>query len=63
MAYYPASCDYKCKDCSQNKCGWCIFLDRPTIDYDRPTIDYANKLETTNLCGYSAATIGDKKEG
>lgn len=29
MAYFPASCDYDCKDCSQNKCGWCAFLDRP----------------------------------
>ena len=32
MAYFPASCDYKCKECSQNKCGWCVFLDRSTID-------------------------------
>lgn len=30
MAYFPASCDYKCKDCSQNKCGWCAFYDCPT---------------------------------
>jgi len=27
MAYFPATCDYDCKDCSQNKCGWCAFLD------------------------------------
>lgn len=30
MAYFTASCDYKCKDCSQNKCGWCAFRDLPT---------------------------------
>lgn len=28
MAYFPASCDYDCEDCSQNKCGWCAFYDR-----------------------------------
>ena len=28
MAYFPATCDYDCKDCSKNKCGWCVFLDR-----------------------------------
>ena len=55
MAYFPASCDYECKDCSQNKCGWCAF-------YDRFVIDDANKLETINLSSYSAATIGDIKE-
>jgi len=30
MAYFPATCDYDCKECSQNKCGWCAFHDRPT---------------------------------
>ena len=29
MAYFPASCDYDCKECSQNKCGWCAFYDCP----------------------------------
>ena len=31
MAYFPASCDYDCKECSQNKCGWCAFHDCPTM--------------------------------
>lgn len=31
MAYFPASCDYDCKDCSQNKYGWCAFHDCPAI--------------------------------
>lgn len=31
MAYFPSSCDYVCKDCSQNKCGWCAFRDRPIM--------------------------------
>lgn len=29
MAYFPASCDYDCKGCSQNICGWCAFYDCP----------------------------------
>ena len=37
MAYFPASCDYDCKDCSQNKCGWCAFHDRP-IHFTATTI-------------------------
>lgn len=31
MAYFPASCDYDCNDCSQNKCGWCAFHDCPAV--------------------------------
>ena len=31
MAYFPASCDNDCKECSQNKCGWCAFHDCPVI--------------------------------
>lgn len=30
MAYFPARCDFDCKDCSQNKCGWCAFHDCTT---------------------------------
>ena len=54
MAYFPAHCDYDCKDCSQNKCGWCIFRDRAII----------STLETTNSYDYTTAFTGEstKKE-
>ena len=48
MAYFPASCDYDCNKCSQNKCGWCAFRDRPvattatTVNpYNYSTTDYS----------------------
>jgi len=52
MAYFPASCDYICKDCSQNKCGWCAFHDCPTVSnvFENPqsysTTVNANKEES-----------------
>lgn len=54
MAYFPASCDYDCKDCSQNKCGWCAF-------HDCPCRITTNQAETINPYIYSA-TIIDKEE-
>jgi len=54
MAYFPASCDYDCKDCSQNKCGWCAFLDR-SISTDATT---ATIISTYNY----SATITENKE-
>ena len=43
MAYFPASCDYNCKECSQNKCGWCGFRDCPIT----------STAETVNSYNYS----------
>lgn len=56
MAYFPASCDYDCKDCSQNKCGWCAFLDRSTMGA-------ANEAVTIEPYNYSTTKISkeDKK--
>lgn len=34
MSFFPAHCDHNCKDCSQNNCGWCSFLDIPVEGYD-----------------------------
>lgn len=51
MAYFPASCDHDCKDCSQNTCRWCAFYDCPTIDkltstaYQSATTTYSAKKE------------------
>ena len=56
MAYFPASCDYDCKDCSQNKCGWCAFHDCPC-----PTIT-ANQAVTINPYNYSATIKTNKEE-
>lgn len=55
MAYFPASCDYDCKDCSQNKCGWCAFHDCPCG---------ATLAETINLYNYSATItrVTDKED-
>jgi len=58
MAYFPASCDYDCKDCSQNKCGWCAFHDCPTRD--KLT---ANQAVTINPYNYSATIIENEEEG
>lgn len=55
MAYFPAHCDYDCKDCSQNKCGWCAF-------HDRSTETTANQSVTINPYNYSA-TITKNQEG
>lgn len=33
MAFYPAHCDDKCRDCEKNICGWCIWKDRATPYY------------------------------
>ena len=55
MAYFPASCDYDCKDCSQNKCGWCSFRDCPIISTD------ATIAPIVNPYNYSTAIIS--KEG
>ena len=52
MAYFPATCDYDCKDCSQNKCGWCAFHDCPCI---------ATLAETIEPYNYST-TITERKE-
>ena len=58
MAYFPASCDYDCKECSQNKCGWCAFRDCPVVTtaavtvnpYDcSTTITYSDKEESKYL--------------
>lgn len=46
MAYFPASCDYDCKECSQNKCGWCAFHDCPCMATLAETINQYN-LSTT----------------
>lgn len=56
MAYFPASCDYDCKDCSQNKCGWCTFYDCHTMG---PLI--TTQAVTINHYNYSA-TITENKE-
>lgn len=55
MAYFPASCDYDCKDCSQNKGGWCAFHDCPCL---------ATLAETINQYNYSATItrVTDKEE-
>lgn len=49
MAYFPASCDYDCKDCSQNKCGWCAFHDCPTMGALAETIEPYNYSTTITL--------------
>ena len=54
MAYFPASCDYNCKDCSQNKCGWCAF-------HDCPSGLTANQAVTINPYNYSATITNDTK--
>ena len=59
MAYFPASCDNDCKDCSQNKCGWCAFLDRPTMDALEKT---ANESVTINPYNYSTTITGTKED-
>jgi hypothetical protein len=47
MAYFPASCDYDCKDCSQNKCGWCAFHDRSAVsDIFASQYDYLATIKT-----------------
>lgn len=51
MAYFPASCDYDCQDCSQNKCGWCAFHDCP-----------AASTVTAAPYGYSATIKTIKEE-
>lgn len=58
MAYFPASCDYDCKDCSQNKCGWCAFHDCPA-GVTALAID-TNQSVTVNPYNYSA-TIKNKE--
>ena len=55
MAYFPASCDHDCKDCSQNKCGWCAFLDRPTMGA-------ANEAVTIEPYNYSTTITGTKED-
>jgi hypothetical protein len=49
MAYFPASCDYDCKDCSQNKCGWCAFHDHPCGATLAETIEPYNYSTTITL--------------
>ena len=47
MAYFPASCDYDCKDCSQNKCGWCAFHDCHTVsDVTATPYGYSATIKT-----------------
>lgn len=55
MAYFPASCDHDCKECSQNKCGWCAFRDCP-ISTD------ATAATIINPYSYSTTIIETKKE-
>ena len=55
MSYFPASCDHDCKDCSQNKCGWCAFLDRPCGIT-------ATQSVTINPYSYSATIIEKEEE-
>lgn len=57
MAYFPASCDYDCKDCSQNKCGWCVFRDS-SLPTTAITID-----QSLNTNQYNSATITVNEEG
>lgn len=48
MAYFPASCDYDCKDCPQNKCGWCSFHDCPVAsDVTANPYNYSATIKTT----------------
>lgn len=54
MAYFPARCDYDCKECSQNKCGWCAFLDRPIRDTSATA---TNQAATINPYNYSATIV------
>ena len=54
MAYFPASCDYDCKDCSQNKCGWCAFHDCPAGITAKATA--ANQAATIEPYNYSTIT-------
>ena len=55
MAYFPASCDYDCKDCSQNKCGWCAF-------HDCPTMSEINQAVTINPYNYLATITGNEED-
>lgn len=59
MAYFPASCDYDCKDCSQNKCGWCAFRDCPTRGALAITVNEAVTIEPYN---YSTTITGWKED-
>ena len=59
MAYFPASCDYDCKDCSQNKCGWCAFHDCPTRGALAITVNEAITIEPYN---YSSTITGTKED-
>ena len=59
MAYFPASCDYNCKGCSQNKCGWCAFHDCPTVG---SLAQAANQAVTINPYNYSATITEKEKE-
>jgi hypothetical protein len=59
MAYFPASCDYHCKDCSQNKCGWCAFHDHPTRGALAIT---ANQSEIIEPYNYSTTITGYKED-
>lgn len=58
MAYFPASCDHDCKECSQNKCGWCAFLDRPCI----VTLAEKPANEAVTIEPYNYSTITGWKE-
>lgn len=57
MAYFPASCDYDCKDCSQNKCGWCAFRDCPVV----ATTTTAITATTVNPYNYSTTDYSTTK--
>ena len=59
MAYFPASCDYDCRDCSQNKCGWCTFHDCPTMGALEIT---TTRAVTINPYDYSATITGNKED-
>lgn len=59
MAYFPASCDYNCEGCSQNKCGWCAFLDRSC---GGTSATAANQAVTINPYNYSTTIIEKEEE-
>jgi len=50
MAFKPASCDGQCKGCEQNKCGWCVWLDRATPEY--ASVTYTSEGIITNNGNY-----------
>ena len=48
MAYFPAHCDYDCKECSQNIWGWCEFRDISVMTIVELTEPYNYSTTFTN---------------